>query len=263
MLRSIIERVSRRIVFRRRLPAAFGKRPFFVTPDSALAYLKPGFAGFRDLITIASDCVQEGSCVWDIGGNVGVFGFLAAHKVGTGGTVICVEPDPFLASLVQRSARLSANLDRQINVLCAAVSSRTEIAQFSIAERGRSSNSLQETSARSQKGGTRYTQFVPTTTLDSMLSVFPPPAFIKIDVEGAEQLVLEGGPTLLRQCRPQLYIEVGGRQSAAVTRILQAFDYQLFDGTQPVTGQQPCSKCVFNTLAVPAEQSNISRAFAA
>ena len=263
MFRSIVERVSRRIVFRRRLPAAFGRRPFYVTPDSALAYLKPGFSGFSDLITIASECVQEGDCVWDIGGNVGVFSFLAAHKVGTEGTVVCVEPDPILASLVQRSAQLSANMDRHMNVLCAAVSSRMEIAQFTVAERGRSSNSLQETGARSQTGGTRYTQFVPTTTLDSMLSVFPPPTFIKIDVEGAERLVLEGGRTLLEQCRPQLYIEVGGKQSAIVTAILRSFDYQLFDGSKPVSGQEPGWKCVFNTLAIPEERPAIRRAFAA
>ena len=170
MLRSLSERIARNIVFRRRLPADFGRRPFYVTPDSALAYLKPGFAGFSDLITIASEYVREDDCVWDIGGNVGLFSLLAAHQVGTGGTVICAEPDPILASLVQRSARLKANSDRTICVVCTAVSNKSEIARFSIAERGRSSNSLQETGHRSQAGGTRYTQFVPTTTLDAMLS---------------------------------------------------------------------------------------------
>lgn len=263
MFRSVLERVSRGIVFRRRLPANFGRRPFLVTPDSALAYLKPGFSEFSDLITIASECIQEGDCVWDIGGNVGIFSFLSSHKVGPEGTVVCVEPDPVLASLVQRSARLSANLDRNINVLCAAVSRKTEVAKFSIAERGRSSNSLQEIGARSQTGGIRYTQYVPTTTLDAMLSVFPPPTFIKIDVEGAERLVLEGGQTLFEQYRPQLYIEVGARQSANVSAILRSFDYQLFDGSVPVAGQEPGSKCVFNTLAVPTERLTIRRAFAA
>lgn len=263
ILRSIIERASRQIVFRRRLPAAFGRRPFFVTPDAALAYLKPGYAGFSDLIEVASTCVNEGDCVWDIGGNVGLFSFLAAHKVGPGGTVVCFEPDPFLASMVQRSTRLAANHDRNINVLCAAVSDSTGIAQFSIAERGRASNSLQQSQARSQAGGIRYTQFVPTTTLDAMLSVFAPPTFIKIDVEGVEHLVLEGARMLLEQCRPQLYIEVGGRQSAAVTAVLKSFNYEMFDGSQPLASQQPGSKCAFNTLAVPAERLSIIRAFAA
>ncbi|MEO2033952.1 MAG: FkbM family methyltransferase [Planctomycetaceae bacterium] len=263
MLRSIAERVARRIVIRRRLPSAFGRRPFYATPDSALAYLKPGFAAFNDLIAVAAEFVQEGDCVWDIGGNVGIFSFLSSHRVGDSGTVVCVEPDPVLASLIQRSAQLPQNLDRAIHVLCAAVSSTTEVAQFSIAERGRSSNSLQKTGHRTQAGGSRYTQFVPTITLDTMLSAFSPPTFIKIDVEGAEQLVLEGGRKLFEQYRPRLYVEVGPQQFTGVTAILRSLDYQVFDGTQPIAGQQPGATCVFNTLAVPAEQSLLRPARAA
>lgn len=256
MLRKMAERIARGVILRRRLPPAFGRRPLYVTPDSALAYLKPGFAAFRDLIAIASDSIQEDECVWDIGANVGIFSLMASHRVGPLGTVVCVEPDPFLASLVQRSAQLPPNRDRTINVLCAAVSSRTEVAQFSIAERGRASSSLQETNARSQTGGTRYTQFVPTTTLDAMLTAFPPPTLIKIDVEGAERLVLEGGRRLLEVHRPRLYIEVGHSQSMAVSTVLRSLDYDLFDGTRPVAGQQACTTCVFNTLAVPSEKSH-------
>lgn len=263
MLRSIAERVARKIVFQRRLPAAFGRRPFFVTPDSALAYLKPGFAEFNDLMKVASESVNDGDCVWDIGGNVGIFSFLAAHQVGAQGTVVCVEPDPVLASLIQRSIRLNANHDRDINVLCAAVSNKQGIAKFAVAERGRSSNSLQETGHRTQAGGTRYTQFVPTATLDSMLSVFPPPTFIKIDVEGAEELVLEGGSRLLDQCRPQIYVEVGPSHFSSVSALLKSFDYDLFDGSLSPEGQQPCSECVFNTLALPRERQMNFRAFAA
>ena len=257
MLRTIAERVARRIVIRRRLPSTFGRRPFYVTPDSALTYLKPGFAAFSDLIMIASECVQGGDHVWDIGGNLGIFSFLASHRVGTAGTVVCVEPDPVLASLIQRSARLSENQDLNTHVLCTAVASKSEIAQFSIAARGRSSNSLQDSTGRSQAGGTRYTQFVPTITLDSMLSVFPAPTFIKIDVEGAERLVLEGGRMLLEHCRPQLYVEVGKQHSTAVSALFRSFDYQLFDGTQREAQRQPRSTCVFNTLAIPSEQARL------
>ncbi|MCH2213142.1 MAG: FkbM family methyltransferase [Fuerstiella sp.] len=254
MLRTIAERVARRIVIRRRLPSSFGRRPFFVTPDSALTYLKPGYGAFRDLVTIASEYVQEGDHVWDIGGNLGAFSFLASHRVGEAGTVVCVEPDPILASLIQRSTQLAENRDRTTHVLCSAVTNTSEITQFSIAVRGRSSNSLQHTTGRSQAGGTRYTQLVPTTTLDSMLAVFPPPTIIKIDVEGAEQLVLEGGHNVLKEHRPKFYLEVGKQPTASVTEILRSYGYQLFDGTQPKAQRQLRSACVFNTLAIPSEQ---------
>ncbi|MEQ9411649.1 MAG: FkbM family methyltransferase [Fuerstiella sp.] len=254
MLRSITERLARRIVFQRRLPPAFGRRPLYVTPDSALGYLKPGFAGFSDLIEMAAGYVTEGDCVWDIGANVGLFSLLAAHRAGEGGSVVSVEADPVLAALIQKTVSLPRNADRMINVLCAAVSDRTGISEFRIAARGRSSSHLQVARHRSQTGGTRYTHFVPTTTLDDMQAVFLPPTFIKIDVEGAELLVLQGGLRLLEETRPTIYIEVSDKESASVSELLLSFGYQLFDGTQPIVGQKAGQRCVFNTLAIPPRE---------
>lgn len=259
MFRSFAEKLARNLVFRRRLPREFGYRPLFVTPDSALSYLKPGYGAFKDLIVIAKDSVYEGDYVWDIGGNVGLFSFMAAHKVGSDGNVVCVEPDPCLASLVQRSAMLRRNRDRAIHVLCTAASSRCEIANFCIAARGRSSSALENTALRTQSGGTRHRQFVPTITLDSMLSVFPPPTFLKIDVEGAEALVLQGGQRVLKDCRPRIYIEVGPQQSVAVSSMLHSYDYQLYDGDKQIADQMPRQQCPFNTLAIPIEQSQVEQ----
>ncbi len=95
-----------------------------------------------------------------------------------------------------------------------------------------------------------------------MLSVFPPPSFIKIDVEGAEQTVLEGARKLLEQFRPKLYIEVGAQHVDGVSELLQSFDYQFFNGARALSGQQPRSRCVFNTLAIP-KHSGTHKAFAA
>lgn len=253
MLRQFAERMSRNIVIRRRLPKEFGRRPFYVSPDSALAYIKPGFSGFSDLTSIVSECVKPGHCVWDVGGNLGVFSFLAADRVGEAGAVVTVEPDPFLASLIQKSILLNENQDRTISVLCAAISEQSGIARFLVAERGRSSNSLEQTGQRSQAGGTRYSQFVPTTTLDQMLDIFPEPQFLKIDVEGAEALVLKGGSRLLKDIRPQIYVEVGAQQSKEVTDFFKPLGYTLFDGNADFPQCFPVTECTFNTLAVPSE----------
>lgn len=253
MLRSLVEQLSRGRVLRRRLPIEFGKRPIYLSPDSALSYLKPNWAyGSRDLFTAVRKYVLPSDNVWDIGGNVGVFTLAAAHAIGKEGEVVTVEADPFLASLLQKSATNKRNCDRQINIICAAVSNKIGMARFMVANRGRSSNSLEQSGHRSQAGGTRYVQHVPTLTLDSLLDHFLPPNVVKVDVEGAENLVLKGATRVLREARPRFYIEVGSEQNAEVASTFKSFNYRLYDGDANDGAEQ--QQCSFNTLAVPDEQ---------
>ena len=84
-----------------------------------------------------------------------------------------------------------------------------------------------------------------------MLDTFAAPHVLKIDVEGAEVMVLEGGTRVLSESRPIIYVEVGRGQNEAVTNILKAKDYRLFDGDSD-DGLE-IQQCAFNTLAVPSE----------
>lgn len=256
MLRRFLERLSRHKVVKRRLPPRFGGRGVFVSPDSALQYLKPNLeSSNRELFEIAFHRVSRGDVVWDIGANVGMFAFGAAHRAGEEGQVLAVEADPFLASLLQRSVQDASNRDLNVNILCAAVSDKTGLARFMIAERGRSSNSLEESGHRGDAGGTRYVQYVPTTTLDELLNTFRAPNLLKIDVEGAERLVLDGAQRLLTECRPAIYIEVGSQQNIDVTSILQANHYRLYDGD--INAGKEIGRCAFNTLAIPSEYARV------
>jgi len=57
---------------------------------------------------------------------------------------------------------------------------------------------------------------VQTETLDHLkeLGVIPRADVIKIDVEGAEAMVLKGGTALLRSNRPRLFLEIHSRELA-------------------------------------------------
>ncbi|APZ95454.1 methyltransferase, FkbM family [Fuerstiella marisgermanici] len=252
MMRSLAEKLARKIVLRRRLDNEFGRRPFWASPDSALSLLKPGFETFEDLAEVCRTFVKPGDCIWDIGGNLGLFSLMAAHRAGADSVTVCIEPDPVLASLVQRTVLLPENTDRLIHVLCSAVSNESGIAQFAVAARGRSSNSLSVAGGRSQAGGVRYEQYVPTVTVDQLLGSFPSPNLIKIDVEGAEEMVLRGAERTLTECRPFVYIEVGADHINGVTRTLDRHGYSLFDPMRPASGE-PIRECCFNTLAIPSE----------
>jgi FkbM family methyltransferase len=251
-MRAIVERLSRGVVLKRRLPASVGGAQLYVSPDAQLKYLKLAADAFdADLLRLAQDHVKRDSVVWDVGANVGVFTFAAAG-LAKDGHVFAIEADSWLAELIRRSCRLPENRSLGITVLPAAVSASNGVAEFVIARRGRASNYLAEAGGWSQSGGERERTHVATLTLDSLLESFRRPTFLKIDVEGAEAMVLRGATRLLQEVRPALYIEVGKENSDEVTRVLQAANYRLFDSTRPISGQQPLERCVQDTLAVPA-----------
>lgn len=257
MYRQLIERMARGWSFRRRLPSGFGSRCVYVSPDSALQYIRPVWGPHAtQLMSVATRFVTPRCIVWDIGANVGVFAIAAAHLAGVDSEVLAVEPDPFLASLLQRTALHRDNRDLTLFVLCQAVSNKKGLARFAISGGGRSQNSLVDVvGARggNTEGSSRYVQHVPTTTLDALLDDFKPPHFIKVDVEGAESLVLEGAEALLAECRPVIYIEVGSEQRDNVTAILKRHRYRLYDGD--ATNGCQLDACPWNTLAVPDESS--------
>ena len=80
------------------------------------------------------------------------------------------------------------------------------------------------------------------------MEVTAPPDFVKIDVEGAEFLVLQGASRLLSDVRPSIYIEVSNRNISAVTDVLHGAGYKLF---APDNLNDEIDRCVFNTIALP------------
>lgn len=249
-LRTIAERLSRGRVLQRRIRVLGRSVPLLVTPDAQLKYLKMGAQAFdHDLIHIAEAHLAPDSRVWDIGANVGVFTFAAA-SVATEGTVLAVEADIWLAGLLRRTATLPAHAGHQVCILPAAISDADGVATFLIASRGRASNALEAAGGRSQMGGARERQHVPTLTLDTLLRSFPAPDFVKVDVEGAELMVLRGASRLIHQVRPRFYIEVGRELAAAVWEIFEGAGYTALSPQ----GERLDGTCAPNTFFIPAEQ---------
>jgi FkbM family methyltransferase len=251
MIRRILELASRGVVFKRRLPDEFGGAPFYVTPDAQLKYWKPGVGGLDySLIRVARDHIKSDSVVWDIGANVGVFTFASAG-IARSGTTVAVEADIWLAQLLRRSRSLPENRNLNIFVVPAAASDSAGVADFLIARRGRAASHLEASQGSTQTGGVRERVSVPTLPLDALLASFPAPDFVKIDVEGAELMVLRGALRILRECRPRIYVEVSSQNSRDAAKLLHDADYDLFDGAVQFESQKPIELCTENTLAVP------------
>ncbi|BCX19561.1 MAG: hypothetical protein KatS3mg117_3243 [Geminicoccaceae bacterium] len=127
------------------------------------------------------------------------------------------------------------------------------VARFAIAARGRAANALSGYGS-SQMGGVREELLVPTATLDQLLEAAFPPDLVKIDVEGAELLVLDGAERLLREVRPTLLVEVAAENAEAATERFRRAGYRLHDAAEPEKGFPEIDRCTWDTLAVPAER---------
>jgi len=222
----------------------------FVSPEAGLRFWRPRIENCDPrLLSLAAELVGPGDVVWDVGANVGLFTFAAAGLAGPSGRVVAIEPDLWVVSLLRRSAKANSNRLAHVDVLPVAVSDGLDVKTFHIARRGRSANFL-EGFGLTDAGGSREIQWVPTVTLDWLLERFPAPQVLKIDVEGAEALVLRGARRTLSEIRPVVLCEVAAENAGWVAEFLQAHEYLLLDADCPRGERQPLAQASWNTLAV-------------
>jgi FkbM family methyltransferase len=247
-LRAVLERLSHRVVVRRRLPAPFTRARIYASTEGGLRYLRPSMGKVDPvLLRLAAETVSPGDTVWDIGANLGLFSFAAAVAAGRGGRVLSVEPDVVLVRMLRRSASASPD-HAPVDVLPAAVTDQCGVVRFCIAKRNRSTSHV-DGFGTTQTGGVRATELVPAFSLDWLAEHFPPPDVLKIDVEGAEGLVLSGATAVLRG-HPRIICEVARENAPVVRDLLAGSGYTLYDGELPVSQRSPVDQASPNTLAV-------------
>lgn len=252
-LRALAERLSRGRILKRRLPASVGGGPIYISPEAGLRlWFKSLGKSDPELFAAAAEFIKKDAVVWDVGANIGLFTFAAAGLAGRGGGVLAIEADTDLVNLLRRSSRLIWPGRAKVTVLPVAVSDAEGIAHFQIAKRSRASNSLTGYGS-DQSGGVREIHSVMTVTLDWLLHRQPPPHVLKIDVEGAEHLVLQGASHLLSEVRPIILCEVFSTNVNNVSSILRSHDYCIFDMSKPKGMRQPLDQATWNTIACPVE----------
>jgi FkbM family methyltransferase len=171
--------------------------------------------------------VAPGDVVWDVGANVGAMALVAARLTGPEGRVVAVEPEPGCAAAIARNAAL--NDITWIDVVAAAAaahSGETEI----VVVRDRLWTRLASVGGH-ELGET--VQRVRAVALDDLEA--PPPAVVKIDVEGGELEVLAGMARLLREVRPVVICEMHGK-NAEFCAAMEAAGYTVTNlaGPEPV-----------------------------
>jgi FkbM family methyltransferase len=146
------------------------------------------------------DYVSHGSAVMDVGANVGFFCRRFANWVGDGGVVIALEPEDYNFNTLVRALRKDGVLHRVRTLKAvAAAASGTTFLEINPLHPADHKLSLNETGLP-----------VDSVTLDELVADDNSlrPSLIKIDVQGAEMLVLKGAANILRRYGPALFVEL-------------------------------------------------------
>jgi FkbM family methyltransferase len=158
--------------------------------------------------------VAPGSTVMDVGANVGIFTMTLARLVGDTGTVIAVDPLPRNCARLREHAAMNRHSSVQIVEL--AVGDKAGVVKLNTALDPAFVSVYSDATSAS---GSAVIE-VQVRPLDEIWRSFgrAPVSFMKVDVEGSELGVLDGGKELLASLRPVLLIEVIDRECMAAIR---------------------------------------------
>jgi FkbM family methyltransferase len=178
--------------------------------------------------------LHAGSTFVDIGAHIGYYSLKAAPVVGLGGRVIAVEPNPDTVRRLRDNIRAS-QADGVISVKAVACSdAEATLELFAASASNTGETSLSRRNA-SQEGQIAASYRVRARRLDDILkdSGIGRVDVVKIDVEGAEFLVLKGAQEMLERYHPLIIVELVesqlqamGTSTAEVVALLHSHGYE-------------------------------------
>ena len=169
------------------------------------------------LARFAAAYLGPGSIIFDIGANNGDITLLLSSCAGSSGSVYAFEPNTDCLPALRHSAANAWH--KNIYVHCLALSDSTgEVRMMKDTREGSFASTLiQDHADREQVlHSASYTiDTVTATTLDIFCGTSRiTPSFLKIDVEGAEEMVINGGKETISRAKPTIWFECwGGRDS--------------------------------------------------
>lgn len=179
------------------------------------------FRQFEPQISMAwTRLLQPGDAVVDIGGNVGYHALLAASCVGPTGKVVTVEPSMHIFPQLERNIGLNGY--KHITAMRKAVSNAPGTATLYYA-----GDNIQGNSSIFKSGDGEPTETVECVTVGQIAEVIDLKSvkIFKIDVEGAEPLVLESLFASLDQLRANtvIFVEISPSNTNRAEQMLAPF----------------------------------------
>lgn len=164
--------------------------------------------------------IRPGDVVWDVGANIGLYArWLVQHLKA--GHVCSFEPMSENLPELRHNIGLGGIVDR-VTIVPWAVSDVDGEVEFQVDDIQSASGAVNSvysgaaSRARSAVGLPPKVEKVVGRTIDSILQSrdLPPPDVLKIDVEGAERMLLDGGSKFFQEASSRLLIETHGAKVA-------------------------------------------------
>ncbi len=202
--------------------------------------------------------LDEASVVLDVGANVGAFSLKLARGCIDGGLsnvkIVSFEPNPSVFQRLQHNIGLNQELKSIVSTETLALGATQGVVGMTFEQENTGHGRISEPQGANVS--------IEMTTLDNFIedSDFQRLDFLKIDVEGYEPFVVDGGLGVIEQYKPDIYIEITeqwfserGRSSKELFETLRSFGYQLFyddiDKLFPLDKKTDSLPMQFNILA--------------
>lgn len=136
---------------------------------------------------------------WDIGANIGIYSLYASIKKEV--QVYAFEPSPFNFHVLSKNIFLN-NISSKLSAFCVALTNKTAVDYLNMSSvvEGAAHTSFKNTiNEFGNKFTPEYSQSTIGFTIEDFVRIFniPQPNHIKIDVDGAEKLVIDGAKSVL------------------------------------------------------------------
>jgi hypothetical protein len=175
---------------------------------------------------------RENSCIWDVGANIGLYSIysgLLGHKV------FCFEPSFSNLEILAKNIDLN-NLQNNITILPIALNDKSKISELNLSDFkwGAAHSVFEKKFGWDGKDiNTALSYRTLGFSIDDVSKYLKmlPPDYIKVDVDGIENLVLSGGVNTIDKAKSVL-IEITKNfqsQSLGVKNILENLDFQLIN----------------------------------
>lgn len=155
--------------------------------------------------------LHPGQTVYDVGANIGYISLLMARRVGPTGRVFAFEALP--ANVERIRANLALNRLSNVSVVSGAVLDKTSRVSFFVHDSVGMGKAAGSAGRRDEHYRAEIS--VPGFSLDDFVygQGNPPPAAVKMDIEGGEVLALPGMRRLLQEHHPLMLLELHGPES--------------------------------------------------
>lgn len=220
------------------VPGFAGRVPFYgvtlhTPPNSIALWAVCAEGGFeREVVRRLVAFTRPGTVLFDVGANAGLMAIPVLREVADS-RVVSFEPSPTSLPWLERTAK-GSDFGNRWTIVAKALSNAPGEADFAV---GGSRDALYEGFKSHQRiAGSRSVR-VPVSTVDAEWIALGKPdvSVIKIDVEGAEGLVLGGATELLTASQPVIVLEWNPvllqrfeTSADALLTLARTFDYRIF-----------------------------------